>query len=34
MTTSDAEENAAMRAVNRQLGFERIGERVSFGRDL
>ena len=34
VTTSNAEENAAMRAINRRLGFERIGEHVIFGRDL
>ena len=34
VTTSIAEENAAMRAINRKLGFEPIGERVIFGRDL
>jgi RimJ/RimL family protein N-acetyltransferase/N-acetylglutamate synthase-like GNAT family acetyltransferase len=34
VTTSNAEENAAMRAVNRKLGFEPIGEHVIFGRDL
>jgi GNAT superfamily N-acetyltransferase len=34
VTTSNAEENAAMRAVNRKLGFEPIGEHVIFGCDL
>jgi RimJ/RimL family protein N-acetyltransferase len=34
VTTSNAEENAAMRAINRTLGFEPIGEHVIFGRDL
>jgi RimJ/RimL family protein N-acetyltransferase/N-acetylglutamate synthase-like GNAT family acetyltransferase len=34
VTTSNAEENAAMRAINRNLGFEPIGEHVIFGRDL
>jgi RimJ/RimL family protein N-acetyltransferase/N-acetylglutamate synthase-like GNAT family acetyltransferase len=34
VTTSVAEENAAMRAINRKLGFEPIGEHVIFGRDL
>jgi RimJ/RimL family protein N-acetyltransferase len=34
ITTSNAEENAAMRAINRQLGFEQIGEHVILGRDL
>jgi GNAT superfamily N-acetyltransferase len=34
VTTSNAEENAAMRAINRNLGFEQIGEHVIFGRDL
>jgi len=34
VTTSNAEENAAMRAVNRRLGFEPIGEVVILGSDL
>jgi RimJ/RimL family protein N-acetyltransferase len=34
VTTSNAEENAAMRAINRRLGFEQIGEHVILGRDL
>ena len=34
VTTSNAEENAAMRAINRNLGFEPFGEHVIFGRDL
>jgi RimJ/RimL family protein N-acetyltransferase len=34
VTTSNAEENAAMRAINRNLGFRWIGEHVIFGRDL
>ena len=34
VTTSNADENAAMRAINRGLGFEPIGEHVIFGRDL
>ena len=34
VTTSNAEENAAMRAINRRLGFEPIGEDVIFGRGL
>jgi hypothetical protein len=34
LTTSNAEENGAMRAINRKLGFEPIGEHVIFGRDL
>lgn len=34
VTTSNAEENEAMRAINRKLGFEQIGQHVIFGRDL
>ena len=34
VTTSNAEENAAMRAINRRLGFTPIGEHVILGRDL
>ncbi|MGN6799627.1 MAG: GNAT family N-acetyltransferase [Gaiellaceae bacterium] len=34
VTTSNADENAAMRAVNRKLGFTQIGEHVILGRDL
>ena len=34
VTTSNAEENAAMRAINRKLGFEPIGHHVIYGRDL
>jgi GNAT superfamily N-acetyltransferase len=34
ITTSNAEENAAMREVNRKLGFTPIGEHVIVGRDL
>ncbi len=34
ITTSNAEENAAMRAINRRLGFQQIGEHVILGRDL
>ena len=34
ITTSNAEENAPMRAINRRLGFEPIGEHVILGRDL
>lgn len=34
VTTSNAEQNAAMRAVNRKLGFTQIGEHVILGREL
>jgi ribosomal protein S18 acetylase RimI-like enzyme len=34
VTTSNAEENAAMRAINRRLGFEAIGEHVIYSRTL
>jgi RimJ/RimL family protein N-acetyltransferase len=34
ITTSNAEENAAMRAINRRLGFEQVGEHVILGRDV
>jgi GNAT superfamily N-acetyltransferase len=34
VTTSNAEANAPMRAINRRLGFEPIGEHVIFARDL
>ncbi|HEY6962965.1 MAG TPA: GNAT family N-acetyltransferase [Gaiellaceae bacterium] len=34
VTTSNAEENAAMRAINRRLGFEPIGEHVILAREL
>jgi RimJ/RimL family protein N-acetyltransferase len=34
VTTANAEENEAMRAVNRKLGFEPVGETVIYGRDL
>ncbi len=34
VTTSNAEENAAMRHINRQLGFEPVGHVVILARDL
>jgi ribosomal protein S18 acetylase RimI-like enzyme len=34
VTTSNAEQNAPMRAINRRLGFEQIGEHVILARDL
>ena len=34
ITTSNAEENIAMRAINRRLGFEPIGEHVILGRSV
>lgn len=34
VTTSNAEENVAMRAINRRLGFEPIGEHVIYERFL
>jgi len=34
ITTSNAEENAPIRAINRRLGFEPIGEHVILGRDV
>jgi RimJ/RimL family protein N-acetyltransferase len=34
ITTSNAEENVAMRAINRRLGFRPIGEHVILGRDV
>jgi GNAT superfamily N-acetyltransferase len=34
VTTSNAEENASMRAVNAKLGFTPIGEHVIFAREL
>src|SRR3954471_12023438 len=34
VTTSNAEENTAMRAINRRLGFEPIGEHVIYSRTL
>lgn len=34
VVTSNAEENAAMRAINRRLGFEQIGEHVILARDI
>jgi RimJ/RimL family protein N-acetyltransferase len=34
VVTSNAEQNSAMRAINRRLGFEQIGEHVILSRDL
>ncbi len=34
ITTSNAEENAAMRAINHKLGFQPIGEHVILGRSV
>jgi RimJ/RimL family protein N-acetyltransferase len=34
VTTSNAEENVAMRAINRRLGFQPFGEHVILARDL
>jgi GNAT superfamily N-acetyltransferase len=34
VTTSNAEQNAAIRAINRRLGFQPIGEHVILARDL
>ena len=34
VTTSNAEENVAMRAMTESFGFEPFGEHVIFGRDL
>lgn len=34
VTTSNAEENTAMRSINRRLGFTPIGEHVIFARDV
>jgi len=34
VTTSNAEDNAAMRGINRKLGFEPIGEHIIMGRSV
>jgi hypothetical protein len=34
VTTSNAEENAPIRAINRQFGFEPIGEHVILARHI
>jgi GNAT superfamily N-acetyltransferase len=34
ITTSNAEENAPIRAINRKLGFQPIGEHVVVGREI